>query len=144
MGEEAAKKAEEEAVAAAKLAEEVAAKKAEEEALIAAKKAEEEALAATKLAEEAAGKAIEEAATVGAGAVSEVSTTDSLVPEHVPYLLIGAGTASFAAYRAIKSRDPVAQILIVGDEERLPYMRPPLSKELWYMEDRDAVDSLRF
>ena len=25
------------------------------------------------------------------------------IPEHVPYLLIGAGTASFAAFRAIKS-----------------------------------------
>ena len=51
---------------------------------------------------------------------------------HVPYLLIGAGTASFAAYRAIKSSDPTAKILIVGEENRLPYMRPPLSKELWY------------
>ena len=26
------------------------------------------------------------------------------IPGHVPYLLIGAGTASFAAYRAIKSK----------------------------------------
>ena len=54
------------------------------------------------------------------------------VPDKVPYLLIGAGTASFAAYRAIKAKDPTAKILIIGDENRLPYMRPPLSKELWY------------
>ena len=54
------------------------------------------------------------------------------IPAHVPYLLVGAGTATFAAYRAIKSKDPTAKILIVGEENRLPYMRPPLSKELWY------------
>merc|ERR1712136_136471 len=60
--------------------------------------------------------------------VQEVNET----PEKVPYLLIGAGTASFAAYRAIKAKDPTAKILIIGDENRLPYMRPPLSKELWY------------
>ena len=61
-----------------------------------------------------------------------ISKEDQQIPNHVPYLLIGAGTASFAAYRAIKSRDPTAKILIVGEENRLPYMRPPLSKELWY------------
>ena len=61
-----------------------------------------------------------------------ISKEDAQIPNHVPYLLIGAGTASFAAYRAIKSRDPTAKILIVGEENRLPYMRPPLSKELWY------------
>lgn len=53
-------------------------------------------------------------------------------PDHVPYLLIGGGTASFAAYRAIKAKDPKAKILVVGQEQRLPYMRPPLTKELWY------------
>ena len=35
--------------------------------------------------------------------------------------MTGAGTASFAAYRAIKSKDPTAKILIVGDENRLAY-----------------------
>jgi apoptosis-inducing factor 1 len=33
------------------------------------------------------------------------------LPTHVPYLLIGAGTASFAAFRAIKSRDPKAKVI---------------------------------
>ena len=37
-------------------------------------------------------------------------------------------------HRAIKSKDPTAKILIIGDENRLPYMRPPLSKELWFYE----------
>lgn len=62
------------------------------------------------------------------------------IPEHVPYLLIGAGTASFAAYRAIKSRDVKAKILIVGEEPRLPYMRPPLSKELWFADKTRPID----
>jgi len=65
-------------------------------------------------------------------------------PNHVDYLLIGAGTASFAAFRAIKAKDPLAKILIVGDEDHLPYMRTPLSKEMWFMTDREAVSQLRF
>lgn len=66
------------------------------------------------------------------------------VPTEVPYLLIGAGTASFAAFRAIRAKDPQAKILIIGDEEHLPYMRPPLSKELWFLGDKEAVEELRF
>jgi len=66
------------------------------------------------------------------------------LPEEIPYLLIGAGTASFAAFRAIKARDPTAKILIIGDEERLPYMRPPLSKELWFISDDTAKRELKF
>ncbi|KAI8889867.1 FAD/NAD(P)-binding domain-containing protein [Backusella circina FSU 941] len=49
-----------------------------------------------------------------------------------PYVLIGAGTASFAAAQAIKEKDPEANVIIIGDEEYAPYMRPPLSKELWF------------
>jgi programmed cell death 8 (apoptosis-inducing factor) len=66
------------------------------------------------------------------------------LPESVPYLLVGAGTASFAACRAIKSRDPTAKILIIGEEERPPYMRPPLSKELWFVNDDQAKKDLKF
>ena len=39
--------------------------------------------------------------------VAAAASTDTIpnkIPSHVPYLLIGAGTASFAAYRAIKAR----------------------------------------
>ena len=33
-----------------------------------------------------------------------------LVPEHVTYLIVGAGTSSVAAFRAIKSRDAKAKV----------------------------------
>jgi len=32
------------------------------------------------------------------------------LPSKVPYLIIGAGTAGFAAYRSIRSMDPKAQV----------------------------------
>lgn len=57
--------------------------------------------------------------------------TSSEIPKEVPYLLIGGGTASFAAFRAIKSHDPKAKVMVLSDEIETPYMRPPLSKELW-------------
>ncbi|XP_061753032.1 apoptosis-inducing factor 1, mitochondrial isoform X1 [Nerophis ophidion] len=66
------------------------------------------------------------------------------LPSHVPYLLIGGGTASFAAARSIRARDPGARVLIVTDEPDLPYMRPPLSKELWFADDPAVTETLRF
>ena len=33
------------------------------------------------------------------------------VPEHATYILVGAGTASFAAYRAIRKNDNNAKVL---------------------------------
>ncbi|XP_018085131.1 apoptosis-inducing factor 1, mitochondrial isoform X2 [Xenopus laevis] len=75
-------------------------------------------------------------------------TVESALPEqlpsHVPFLLIGGGTASFAAARSIRARDPGARVLIVSDESELPYMRPPLSKELWFSEDAHVTETLRF
>lgn len=35
-------------------------------------------------------------------------------------------------------------MLIVTDEWDLPYMRPPLSKELWFSDDPSVIDTLRF
>ncbi|XP_028276976.1 apoptosis-inducing factor 1, mitochondrial isoform X2 [Parambassis ranga] len=66
------------------------------------------------------------------------------VPSHAPYLLIGGGTASFAAARSIRARDPGARVLIVTDEPDFPYMRPPLSKELWFSDDPSVTETLRF
>lgn len=66
------------------------------------------------------------------------------IPEHATYVLVGAGTASFAAYRAIRKADKSAKVLIIGDEEYPPYMRPPLSKELWYCDDEELVSDLKF
>lgn len=64
-------------------------------------------------------------------ATAPIPRSGDAFPEHVQYLLVGAGTASFAAMRAIRSARPDAQVLMVGEERELPYMRPPLSKELW-------------
>uniref|UniRef100_A0A7N8WN40 Apoptosis-inducing factor 1, mitochondrial n=1 Tax=Mastacembelus armatus TaxID=205130 RepID=A0A7N8WN40_9TELE len=81
---------------------------------------------------------------------SELSAVDSIpaslkkIPSHAPYLLIGGGTASFAAARSIRARDPGARVLIVTDEPDLPYMRPPLSKELWFSDDPTVTETLRF
>jgi len=36
------------------------------------------------------------------------------------------------------------QVLVIAQEEEFPYMRPPLSKELWYNTDRDTTAQLRF
>lgn len=42
---------------------------------------------------------------------SELIYTVTMVPpEHVPYILIGAGTASFAAAKAIREKDPKAKV----------------------------------
>ncbi|XP_016143716.1 apoptosis-inducing factor 1, mitochondrial-like isoform X1 [Sinocyclocheilus grahami] len=74
----------------------------------------------------------------------EPTAAPSDVPEHAPYLLIGGGTASFAAARSIRARDPGARVLIVTEESDLPYMRPPLSKELWFSDDPKVIETLRF
>ncbi|KAK7073141.1 Apoptosis-inducing factor 1, mitochondrial [Halocaridina rubra] len=66
------------------------------------------------------------------------------IPDHVPYLIIGAGTSSVAAFRAIKARDAKAKVLVISGEGESPYMRPPLSKELWYSEDPETPSKLCF
>ncbi|XP_069556631.1 apoptosis-inducing factor 1, mitochondrial isoform X2 [Brachyistius frenatus] len=88
----------------------------------------------------------EAAAPPAAPVVEEVDSTPASlkVPSHAPYLLIGGGTASFAAARSIRARDPGARVLIVTDELDLPYMRPPLSKELWFSDDPSVTETLRF
>ncbi|XP_069002879.1 apoptosis-inducing factor 1, mitochondrial isoform X2 [Embiotoca jacksoni] len=88
----------------------------------------------------------EAAAPPAAPVVEEVDSTPASlnVPSHAPYLLIGGGTASFAAARSIRARDPGARVLIVTDEPDLPYMRPPLSKELWFSDDPSVTETLRF
>ena len=67
-----------------------------------------------------------------------------LCPERVPYLLVGGGTASFAAAQAIREREPSAKVLIVTEEQSTPYSRPPLSKQLWLSDDHQAARQLQF
>ncbi|XP_055709304.1 apoptosis-inducing factor 1, mitochondrial isoform X2 [Phlebotomus papatasi] len=71
-----------------------------------------------------------------------VPATSAEIPKEVPYLLIGGGTASFAAFRAIKSHDPKAKVMLITDELEMPYMRPPLSKEIW--QNTDSTGKLSF
>ena len=47
------------------------------------------------------------------------------------YVIIGGGLAADAAVRGIRERDAAGSILVVSDEDRPPYDRPPLSKALW-------------
>ncbi|XP_050544811.1 apoptosis-inducing factor 1, mitochondrial isoform X2 [Daktulosphaira vitifoliae] len=74
----------------------------------------------------------------------QIPQSSNLIPDSVQYLLIGGGTASFSAFRAIKSADPTARVLVISAESYLPYMRPPLSKELWFNDDPETVKSLNF
>ncbi|MGH2417500.1 MAG: FAD-dependent oxidoreductase, partial [Candidatus Limnocylindria bacterium] len=45
-------------------------------------------------------------------------------------LLVGGGVASVRCARTLRRHGFDGSILLVGDEDRLPYNRPPLSKEL--------------
>jgi NADPH-dependent 2,4-dienoyl-CoA reductase/sulfur reductase-like enzyme len=49
-----------------------------------------------------------------------------------PYglLIIGGGPAGLAAARAYRERERARPVAIVSDEQRMPYERPPLTKEL--------------
>ncbi|KAM7350937.1 apoptosis inducing factor [Cochliomyia hominivorax] len=77
-------------------------------------------------------------------AVTKPASSQDL-PKHVPYLLIGGGTAAFSAFRAIKSNDARAKVLMLSEENRNPYMRPPLSKELWYSaKETELTQDYRF
>jgi programmed cell death 8 (apoptosis-inducing factor) len=41
--------------------------------------------------------------------------------------------------KAIREREPDADVLIIGEEAYVPYQRPPLSKELWHSEQSDDL-----
>ena len=62
--------------------------------------------AAVAEAEPEAAEPVEEPAAQPAAEAAALpsSIQSSGVPAHVPYLLIGAGTASFAAFRAIRAK----------------------------------------
>ncbi|XP_028570579.1 apoptosis-inducing factor 1, mitochondrial isoform X1 [Podarcis muralis] len=85
-----------------------------------------------------------DAASQSTAAQETEAAARSEVPSHAPFLLIGGGTAAFAAARSIRARDPGAKVLIVSEDPELPYMRPPLSKELWFSDDPDVPETLRF
>ena len=47
------------------------------------------------------------------------------------YVLVGGGLAGASAIQGIRERDPKGTVLLLSDEQHLPYDRPPLSKNLW-------------
>lgn len=65
-------------------------------------------------------------------------------PLATKYLLIGGGAASFSAAEAILELEPDADVMIVTQEEYPPYLRPPLSKELWFNADDKAVEQFAY
>jgi 3-phenylpropionate/trans-cinnamate dioxygenase ferredoxin reductase subunit len=52
------------------------------------------------------------------------------VSERIELLIIGGGPAGLAGARAYRERRHAGEVAIVGDEHRMPYERPPLTKEL--------------
>ncbi|KCV72645.1 hypothetical protein H696_00226 [Fonticula alba] len=60
------------------------------------------------------------------------------------YVLVGTGTASYSAAAAIMERDPTAVIIMIGEDVEVPYARPPITKELWFSQDPDVVDTLNY
>lgn len=47
------------------------------------------------------------------------------------YVIVGAGMAADAAIGGIRRHDQHGTILVIGDENFVPYQKPPLSKTLW-------------
>ena len=66
------------------------------------------------------------------------------IPNHAQYLIVGGGTAAMAAFKAIRANDENARVLVVTEENFKPYMRPPLSKDLWMTDDEKLVSELKF
>ncbi|CAG9534703.1 unnamed protein product [Cercopithifilaria johnstoni] len=78
------------------------------------------------------------------GPEKKVTVDPKKLPDEIPYLLIGSGTASYYAALAIRARDEDAKVLIIGDEKHLPYNRPPLSKELWWYGEDQVAKTLEY
>jgi 3-phenylpropionate/trans-cinnamate dioxygenase ferredoxin reductase subunit len=55
-------------------------------------------------------------------------------------LVIGAGPAGLSAVRAFRAAGGQGAVAIIGDEQRMPYNRPPLTKEL--LRDEISEDEL--
>ena len=58
--------------------------------------------------------------------------------EHYALLVIGGGPAGFSAAGAYRDAGGDGAVAIIADEERMPYRRPPLTKELLRGEASEA------
>ncbi len=63
-------------------------------------------------------------ATPAAAAATAKSGEEPAVPDKVTYLIVGAGTAAFAAYRSIRGRDPKAQVRIALNLKSTKFFKP--------------------
>ncbi len=52
--------------------------------------------------------------------------------EKYTYVIVGGGLAGASAVQGVRELDKNGSILLVGNENHLPYDRPPLSKKLWF------------
>jgi len=52
------------------------------------------------------------------------------VSEHFELLIVGGGPAGLAAARSYREAEGQGTVAIITDEQRMPYNRPPLTKEL--------------
>jgi 3-phenylpropionate/trans-cinnamate dioxygenase ferredoxin reductase component len=52
-------------------------------------------------------------------------------PNAYTYIIVGGGLAGASAAAGIREIDPQRSILLIGNENHLPYNRPPLTKKLW-------------
>jgi 3-phenylpropionate/trans-cinnamate dioxygenase ferredoxin reductase component len=52
--------------------------------------------------------------------------------ETYTYVIVGGGLTGAWAVQGIRERDSNGSVLLIGQENYLPYDRPPLSKDLWF------------
>ncbi|CAI4228934.1 unnamed protein product [Auanema sp. JU1783] len=137
-------KVETEAPAAPAPVEEVV-EEVKEEQVVAEPAAVEAVEAVEEVKEEASEVKVEETVEKTESApVEEVAAEPKEIPHYCEYLLIGSGAAAYYAAIAIRARDANAKVLMVGEESKLPYQKPPLSKELWWYGDENSKDSLQY
>src|ERR1700690_2896276 len=65
-------------------------------------------------------------------------------PRHLDetYVIVGAGQAGVQAASTLRERGFRGRLVVLGDEGRLPYMRPPLSKK--FLSAEQSEDRLYF
>lgn len=59
--------------------------------------------------------------------------------QHSKYLIVGGGLTADSACKGIRDVDADGTITVVGDEAYPPYLRPPLTKDLWKGKDEKKI-----
>ncbi len=58
------------------------------------------------------------------------------MPETYKYVIVGGGLTGGFAVQGIREIDHAGPILLIAEEQHLPYDRPPLTKQLWFGKKR--------